>query len=678
MIAEQVRRYLLAAPLFLPLAAVVGYLLGGQWIALTVIALTVAVICKQWRILICSIFFVVISFLQDERMSQNENAFLHQAATEPSKLFCGTVERQFENGCQLKLSEYGVSVRLRGEAACGHKVGDMLKVRLHVQPLRKGIIPGMFDESGWCQSQGVAATAACLSAEYVGHPVSYASLKGISDDWRAALAAKLMQGGRESDSYAHILCALVLGDKSYSEPETVELFKKGGCLHIFAVSGLHVGLVSGILYFLLSCFLVKSRARTITLLLLTGLYVFMTGMAVPALRAYLMLSLILLGRELKRPIHVGNLWAAAALLILMLFPWQIHNAGFILSFMVYAAIVLGLKWCMACAPWFRPDPFIPRIIYNRYERALVKIDLSVRGLVMMSVCAWLVSLPITMLYFHTFNLWGVFTNIAITFLLMPTMLTGLLSLLPLIGAYVQPVALSLVAVLMSVVSFFAALPNAYLPLAEQRPANSVMCVDCGYGNSFTMIGNPGVLINCGHEQTAEFTTYPALFHAGFHPEMLILTRKSPAVAGGTPVMKHYWSELRVISAYELRDEAVQYRFKSGELTIIPAASEQNPTPIDNTSPIIYVKGHQRSILYIGDASLHTYQRVPDSMKQADIIICGCHSALPVTPKLAAELSPGAELILLPRAAVFSAEELPPESEHRIKRVGAEKRAVISD
>ena len=678
-VCSTIRRFVLAAPLFMPLLCVVGALLGGGYWWL-VAALTAAVVLSGcFRVAFACILCAFAAYMHQIKHTDEVHRFVENAECINYSERFGTVERELTNGCLFRDEQAGVSIVLRGEAA-QWRAGDYLKVRYELMPAKSAPLLGMFSADSWLKGLGAASTAYCVEAEYVSHPFSYAALRGMADASRASLAQILIPDAEADDPRAQVLCALLLGDKSHSEPETVNVFKRGGCLHIFAVSGLHVGIIAGIIYMLLGRWVKRLWSRAILIIFLTGVYVLMTGMAVPALRAFLMLSLILIGRSLRRPVSMANIWAAAALLILLVSPWQLYNAGFLLSFSVYAAIGIGVRFGMRSGAWVKPDAFVPPRIYNRKERFVIIADYWVRGLVMMSLSAWLASVPITAACFHTCNIYGVPVNMAITPLLFPTMMIGLLSLatasVPYVGAVVHAVALQCTGALLSVVGFFASLPGAYVPLSAPQSENAVMVCDVGYGNAVCILGNPGVMLNCGNEKAAGFFTEPALFHAGFTPSMLLLTQKRASYAGGEGIIRSAIADIKVVKGYEMGGALSEVITPAGRYIIVPPADEINRSPVENNTPVVLWQGAERTVLFVGNASLQTLERLPRELMQADMVICGYNPAITITPKKISELVPEAELILLPDAAIFTAADLPNGDEVRIRRVNEENPLLL--
>ena len=629
-----IRRFVLSAPLFMPLFCVVGTLLGGIFLWFSAALLLLILLSGCYRVTIGCVLCALTAYLHYQAHTDACRYYVDNADLINYTERYGTVEKELSNGCVFRDEQSGVRIVLRGEAA-QWKAGDCLKVRFELMPVDTAPLQGMFRADTWLRGQGAAATAYCVDAEYIGHPFSFSSLRGMADASRANMARRLIPENAEDDSRAQVLCALLLGDKTHSEPETVNIFKRGGCLHIFAVSGLHVGIIAGIIYILFGRWVLKPWPRTLLVILLTGCYVLMTGMAVPALRAFLMLSLILIGRSLKRPVSMANIWAAAALLILLISPWQLYNAGFLLSFAVYAAIGVGVRFGMRGGAWIQPDAFIPRRIYNKKERRMVSADYWVRGLVMMSLSAWLASLPITAACFHTCNIYGVLTNIAITPLLLPAMGIGLLSLatssVPYVGALVHAVALQCTGLLLSVVGFFAALLGAYVA---------------------------------------------ALFHAGFTPAMLLLTQQRASYSGGESVIRASVTDIKPLKGFEMSGDVIEYSTSAGRYIIVPPSDEISRSPTENHTPVVLWQGSSRSVLFVGNASLQTLERLPRDLMQADIVICGYNPAITVSPKHVSEMLPGADLILLPDAAIFREADLPNKDKVRILRVNEDSPLLL--
>lgn len=623
------RRNLLEAPLFLPLVAVVGAVMGGWWLSGSAVAVLLALVCRVWRIALCSLLCASVAGLHTCLLEEKAAAFCEQAELEEVVELHGTVERELRRGCVLSTGWNGVRVVVRGKTPW--KPGDVVRVRAQWKEAPPAGVPGVFDSAAWMRGQGIAASLDFMAGEKLGKPLSLRTVQHWGLIVRERLAARLMPPGTERDVARQVLCALVLGDKSCAEEETMEGFRNGGCLHAFAVSGLHVGLVSGIFWMLLRLLRVRPVVIRPLVLVSVGVYVLMTGAAVPAIRAYVMLAVLLLGFMLQRRVSLLNTWSFAALLILLVDPSQLFNAGFLLSFGVYAALCMALKLCLEEKAWFGPDDYIPVSLRTRWEMRWSNFELGVRGAVIVSLSAWLVSVPITLYFFHTANSSSFLTNIAITPLLPVVMFCGLLHLcmagVPWVGVATGWAAQKSAALLLAVVSWFGELPYAYLPAQEPAPMHSILVQGTNFGGSFTMLGNHGLLIDCGNETTAEMKTVPTLFHAGYTPAALLVTSPRVSAGGGAAVVQRMWPDMPVIRALELPPEGKVFETQAGRFTLFSAPQELPRKNAANHSPVVLWESPAGRVLYVGTASYPAYAALPELV--VDVVILGQHPLQPV-------------------------------------------------
>lgn len=561
--------------------------------------------------------------------------------------FTGTVERTLSRGCILSTGIGGVRVVMRGDDL--FEAGDRIRIVGQPRPVAQAPVPGMFDEEQWMKGMGLSGSFDIVRAERLGRSFSPAAVRGWGMRMRQKLALRLMPQGMESDEGCQILCAMVLGNKEAADQETLAPFYRGGCMHAFAVSGLHVGLIAGFLWMALRLSRCPLRISQCALLLGVGSYVILTGAAVPALRAYLMLAVLLTGKMLRRRSSPANTWCFAALLILLIQPWQLANAGFLLSFAVYAAIGLGARLCMGNSPWFGPNSYLPTRLYNRKERWLRRSEYILRGIVIVSLSAWLISLPITAAFFHTINTYAFLTNILIAPLLPLIMGTGaaalLLSGIPGVGGALLHMARIAAGWLLGIVDAIGGLPGAYLPTAPPQPTDSAMIVDLGYGNSCCILGNPGLLIDTGNAVTARMRTHPAIFHAGYRPTALLLSQRTASRRGGKSLLCSYWPRLHVEDSLLLPGAITSLSGKAGIFTIYRPPDDLPRQTSSNDAPIIRWESNGKKLLYVGDASRRTLESVPPEDRKADILILGHNPKIPIEDEEEI-LAIGAGLIIL--------------------------------
>ncbi|MFH1504015.1 MAG: ComEC/Rec2 family competence protein [Candidatus Omnitrophota bacterium] len=125
--------------------------------------------------------------------------------------------------------------------------------------------------------------------------------------------------------------------------EEKKYFSDTGTSHFLAISGLHLGLTSLILFFILRFFGLKFEVRLIISLIFLWFYTLLTGISPSTLRAAIMYSVFVLGFFAKRKAHLLNSLGLAGIIALMIDPSVLFSVGFQLSFTACFAIILGLK-----------------------------------------------------------------------------------------------------------------------------------------------------------------------------------------------------------------------------------------------------------------------------------------------------------------------------------------------
>jgi len=193
--------------------------------------------------------------------------------------------------------------------------------------------------------------------------------------------------------------ALLIGYKDDLDKELVQSYANTGVVHIIAISGLHIGLIYWLLKFLLKPLHKRKKSfpflRWFTpLLILTGLWLFslLAGAQPSVLRSALMFSCIVIGENLDRKAPIFNTLAFSAFLLLCYNPYLLWDAGFQLSYAAVFSIVIFL----------RP---IYDIIYiqNKFLNLAWKMNA-------VTIAAQILTLPLTIYYFHQFPNYFLLTN----------------------------------------------------------------------------------------------------------------------------------------------------------------------------------------------------------------------------------------------------------------------------
>lgn len=247
---------------------------------------------------------------------------------------------------------------------------------------------GTFDYGTYLRRQGIIGTA------YVRRFTLQPASTPPSISLQKRLYQRLAAAGLHEDEKA-IVGALTLGYKEDLDPEIKHRFQASGAAHVLAVSGLHTGILYGLLILL---FTLGGRIRpmyenrlgrcTLSLLIIAvmGGYAWLTGLTPSVVRAVLMVSLVEFGRMMYRNSLSINTIAAAAVLILLARPLDLWSVSFQLSFAATAAIVL----------------FTRKIPKNWFIATIL-----------ISLAAQLGTMPITMYTYGQFSSYFLLTNLIV-------------------------------------------------------------------------------------------------------------------------------------------------------------------------------------------------------------------------------------------------------------------------
>ena len=133
--------------------------------------------------------------------------------------------------------------------------------------------------------------------------------------------------------------AMMLGQKRDLSEEQHDLFMHSGTMHLYAINGLHIGVVAMALHLLLALLRCPRAAASAGVLAVLWLDVDTTGASPSAVRAFLMVAMLEVAWIIRRPSNPIAAISAAALLTVLLDPLDFFSASFEMSYAVVAAIL---------------------------------------------------------------------------------------------------------------------------------------------------------------------------------------------------------------------------------------------------------------------------------------------------------------------------------------------------
>ncbi len=308
-----------------------------------------------------------------------------------------------------------IRVRLRGEEP-PLLPGDTVRLRAVLLPPSGPVAPGAFD----FQRHAYFLRLGAVGYAYGKAEVERAPPHGFRL-WLMALrdgiAARVVAGlpGPEGG----IAAALMTGERGAIPPDVVEAMRDSGLAHLLAIAGLHLGLVTGALFFGLRALLalvpwialrypIKKWAAGAAM---TGaaFYLFITGATVPTQRAFIMAGVVLLGVIIDRTSISMRLVAWAAAIVLLIQPEGLLGPSFQLSFAAVVALIAAyealrhrlLGWGRREGWWRAPAHYVAGVAFTSLITGLATIPYSLYHfdrLAAYGVVTNLIAVPVTALW----------------------------------------------------------------------------------------------------------------------------------------------------------------------------------------------------------------------------------------------------------------------------------------
>lgn len=312
--------------------------------------------------------------------------------------------------------------------------GDRLLARARLAPPTNQPVPQTFDYATYLRNHGISGTSYIASDKWtaVGCSDETTLVQHLSD-MREDVSSLYVRLGFEGDALA-VLSSLTLGDKSDLSDEVKEVYSSAGVSHILAISGLHIGLVYGIMLLLLVPVWRRLPRLKIPLLLSAvatlWLFALFTGFSPSVVRAVLMFSLLTLSGMVSGNPGSLNTLMTAAFVMLVFKPLWLFDVGFQLSFAAVASILLFQPLLSSALP-----------VEN-------KLLVKVRDLLSVAVAAQIGTAPLVMFYFHRFPLHFLVSNLwvlpLVTVIMYLAVLMLMLSPLPVLQQIVADILSKLI------------------------------------------------------------------------------------------------------------------------------------------------------------------------------------------------------------------------------------------
>lgn len=217
-----------------------------------------------------------------------------------------------------------------------------------------------------------------------------------------------------------VVTGICLGADEWLSDDAVAAFRSCGVSHLFAVSGLHLSILTTALSWLLKRLRIPRRVRGLITVSAVAVFAVLVGWTPSVTRAGVLCLLVTLGDCLRRQADARNSLGLALFLLLLENPFAAYDAGLLLSFFA----TFGLLFL---------SPIIREFLLRLPLRGKVMtVWKSIAGMIAVTVSATLMTLPIAVVYFGSVSLVGIFANLLMTVPASVLLVMGWLAILSLL------------------------------------------------------------------------------------------------------------------------------------------------------------------------------------------------------------------------------------------------------
>lgn len=300
------------------------------------------------------------------------------------------------------------------------KAGDYIQAYCWLDRFEEPSNPGQFNVAKYLARRNIFVGASVKSR--LGIELQKPGPKSVLAKTKAKIQDKIAQALLDSPVTESptdgLLEALLLGYRSNIDSETYEAFRKTGLLHFISLSGMHLGIFVGVIWFLCKTAGLMKPARAIICIIAIGVFLLIVPPRAPTLRAAIICWVFCASFFFRRHSNPLNALSLAAIILLLIRPTQLFEAGWQLSFASVLGIILFAdrihSWVYEKITNTSRFKEVPKS--KPFFRIIAKPGPYLLRLFTVGISAWLAGAGILLYHFYTINpLTSIWTIVAFPF-----------------------------------------------------------------------------------------------------------------------------------------------------------------------------------------------------------------------------------------------------------------------
>jgi len=288
------------------------------------------------------------------------------------------------------------------------KAGDYIQAYCWLDRFKEATNPGQFDIAKYLARKNVFIAASIKSRDGIEllkrSPRS--SLAKIRGKLREAATQSLLGDLSPEDRSRGLLEALLLGYRGNIDSDTYRAFRKTGLLHFISLSGMHLGIFVGIVWWLCKTAGLMKRGRAMVCIIAIGIFLLIVPPRAPTVRAAIIGFVFCASFFFRRHSNSINTLSLAAIILLLIRPTNLFEAGWQLSF----ASVFGLILFTDRIHFFIYEKITERLWFKKIPKTKLFFPIIATpgpyyllGMFSVGLAAWLGGAGILLYHFYTIN-----------------------------------------------------------------------------------------------------------------------------------------------------------------------------------------------------------------------------------------------------------------------------------